>query len=31
VIATSNTELSAKKWSAEIMQAIKESRMVLTD
>jgi hypothetical protein len=31
VIATSNTEASAKKWSAQIMKAIKESKMVAFD
>jgi hypothetical protein len=31
VTATSNTEASAKKWSAEIMQAIKESKLVPID
>jgi hypothetical protein len=31
VVATSNTEVSAKKWSAQIMDAIKESKMVSFD
>jgi hypothetical protein len=31
VVATSNTEASAKRWAADIMQAIKESKMVMID
>jgi len=31
VIATSNMEASAKRWTAEIMQAIAESKMVSID
>jgi hypothetical protein len=31
VLATSNTDAPAKKWSAQIMEAIKKSKMVLID
>ena len=31
VLATSNTDAPAKKWSAQIMNAIKESKMTLFD
>jgi hypothetical protein len=31
VVATSNLEEPAKRWSAKMMQAIKQSKMVMTD